>query len=398
MLLACRVYVSEARSPARMHALHDALFAEPDGSQSRTHDLTTRSAPLARSNAAALHDMSLTGSHNSRGACSPPPVFLLEEVPDVVYNRTSYTLAAREAAPLAAALRRIAAAAVAQLDHRAHCGSHPCLGILDHISCHAVAASGTSGARPAVPVASSAEDVSSTSCTQPDGEQFASDPTPSCDVIARTASAVASGMAHAAAAAVAASGIPVYLYGEAHPTQRSLQSLRRSFGYFATDPTAETGKASNTNREARENSDEAPSEADFPALIKATLPQTGVCCVGAGPTWVLNLNVLLPGTPPLAAARRVARAVSARYGGLPGVEALALPHGSEGVEIACNLLDMVRSPPAAVVAAIVHAATDEGLATGEARLLNMDPEEALARVVAAEEMGAVQAATATRDS
>lgn len=391
-----------------MRALRDALFAEPgpDGSHhfshGRTHDLTsTRSAPLARSNASALYDMSASGSRNACDARSPPAVFLLEEVPDAVYNRTSYTLAAREAAPLAAALGRIAATAAAQLDHRAHCGSHPCLGILDHISCHAVAASGSSGARPAVPLAESA---SSSSRTPPDGEQSVlqstCDVTPSCDVVAQGASAVAaSEMAHAAAAAVSASGIPVYLYGQVHPAQRPLQSLRRSFGYFATDTTPESVKTHTTERGALADTDETPPpEADYPARSTATLPQTGVCCVGAGP-WVLNLNVLLPGTPPLATARRVARAVSARHGGLPGVEALALPHGSEGVEIACNLLDVVRSPPVDVVAAIVHAAAEEGLSTGEARLLNMAPAEALERVVAAEKkMGARQAATGSRDA
>lgn len=50
----------------------------------------------------------------------------------------------------------------------------------------------------------------------------------------------------------------------------------------------------------------------------------GVAAVGASP-WVTNLNVPLA-TADLQAARRIARAVSARGSGLPHVEAMALPH------------------------------------------------------------------------
>jgi glutamate formiminotransferase len=50
----------------------------------------------------------------------------------------------------------------------------------------------------------------------------------------------------------------------------------------------------------------------------------GVAAIGASP-WVTNLNVPLA-TSDLRAARRIARSVSARGGGLPAVEAMALPH------------------------------------------------------------------------
>jgi glutamate formiminotransferase len=50
----------------------------------------------------------------------------------------------------------------------------------------------------------------------------------------------------------------------------------------------------------------------------------GVAAIGASP-WVTNLNVPLA-TADLQAARRIARGVSARGGGLPAVEAMALPH------------------------------------------------------------------------
>lgn len=40
---------------------------------------------------------------------------------------------------------------------------------------------------------------------------------------------------------------------------------------------------------------------------------------------------------------QIARAVSERRGGLPGVEAMALPHGTEEIEVACNLRDISRT-------------------------------------------------------
>ena len=50
-------------------------------------------------------------------------------------------------------------------------------------------------------------------------------------------------------------------------------------------------------------------------------PRSGVVTIGAVP-WIINYNVPLA-TSDMAAARRVARAVSERGGGLPGVEVCA---------------------------------------------------------------------------
>jgi glutamate formiminotransferase len=59
--------------------------------------------------------------------------------------------------------------------------------------------------------------------------------------------------------------------------------------------------------------------------------RSGVATVGASP-WIVNYNVLLA-TGDMEACRRVARAVSGRGGGLPRVEAMALPHreGAGGI-------------------------------------------------------------------
>ena len=57
---------------------------------------------------------------------------------------------------------------------------------------------------------------------------------------------------------------------------------------------------------------------------------SGVCCIGASP-WIINFNVLLDGVKELEAARRIARAVSEKGGGLPRVQAMALKH-EEGMK------------------------------------------------------------------
>ena len=72
-----------------------------------------------------------------------------------------------------------------------------------------------------------------------------------------------------------------------------------------------------------------------PAFGPATPPaDLGVTCVGSTP-WLVNYNVPLD-TSDFDVGRDLARAVSARGGGPPGVQAMALRHG-RGLEVACNL-------------------------------------------------------------
>ena len=60
-----------------------------------------------------------------------------------------------------------------------------------------------------------------------------------------------------------------------------------------------------------------------PSLAAAS---AGVACIGATP-WVTNLNIPLR-TADMALCRQIAKALSARGGGLAAVEAMALPHSS----------------------------------------------------------------------
>lgn len=108
-------------------------------------------------------------------------------------------------------------------------------------------------------------------------------------------------------------------------------------------------------------------------------PAAGVTCVGAVP-WVVNYNVLLD-TKDLKAAGRIAKAVSARGGGLAAVEAMALAH-ADGTEIACNLLDSDVSGPATVLQRVHALASEAGLHVVCDYVINPSPEELVAQAAA----------------
>ena len=63
----------------------------------------------------------------------------------------------------------------------------------------------------------------------------------------------------------------------------------------------------------------------------------GVVVIGVT-QWVDNYNVPILSTN-IAAVRRIAKQVSGRGGGLPSVQAMALAHGEDVTEVACNLLE-----------------------------------------------------------
>lgn len=107
-----------------------------------------------------------------------------------------------------------------------------------------------------------------------------------------------------------------------------------------------------------------------PAAAPAHL---GICCVGATP-WIVNYNILLL-TDNMEAARKVARAVSQRGGGLAAVQAMALRH-KDGIEVACNLLDPRVSPAEAVLREVQRLAAAAGLAVpGQGYRTNKSPGE-----------------------
>jgi hypothetical protein len=263
---------------------------------------------------------------------------------------------------------------------RAHTASHPRLGVVDHVSVHAL-------------------------------PRFDDDATSSADVDAHenddVVSEDADADAHAAAAALArrvgaslaALPLPVYFYAAAHAARAPLADVRRRLGYFGS------GGAAGVPSSSASASASAPPPPD--AGPRAAAAASGVACVGALP-WVVNFNLLLvpinepgdaraqPGLrandPDLdhafaAAAKRVAAATSSRRGGPPGVQALALRHAA-GWEVACNLLDPFAAKgaggPSAVRAFVAPLAAAEGLSIADAYCTNVAPRALAARARAAD--------------
>lgn len=69
-------------------------------------------------------------------------------------------------------------------------------------------------------------------------------------------------------------------------------------------------------------------------------PRRGIATIGAVP-WVVNYNVMLK-TEDMKLARRIARSISSRGGGLPAVEAMALPHQHGECALVAALLTQHR--------------------------------------------------------
>ena len=134
--------------------------------------------------------------------------------------------------------------------------------------------------------------------------------------------------------------VPTYLYGAAHPLGRSLADVRRSLGYFKSDDNGMWANAID-DRNMNLSSDCGPHHMS---------PKSGCVAVGAV-KYVLNLNIQIA-TSDLVLAKKIARSISERGGGLPCVQAMALSHGPKEVEIACNLLDPASSSQEGVLAKV----------------------------------------------
>ena len=104
-------------------------------------------------------------------------------------------------------------------------------------------------------------------------------------------------------------------------------------------------------------------------------PKSGIVVVGACP-WVMNYNVPLVSTD-LEKAKQIARRVSERGGGLPNVQAMALLHGDNCIEIACNLLDMDVSGPDVVQCIVATLAAKEGIKANPGYLTGHSKQEIL---------------------
>ena len=230
----------------------------------------------------------------ARKASTTRPVALVNIFRDVEYNRTGFTFAGRDANDVTRSALEVASASLRVVDLREHAATHPRVGVVDHVSCHAWDA----GRR-----------------------------------------ADAAELAREIGAGLGSFGVPVKLYGDAASDGVGLDEIRRRSGYFS-------GAASGTWR------GEFVAERGFafdygPDVVPE---REGLAMVGAVP-WVCNYNVPLVFTfgvsmdaeqrlkRAMSFGRAVAKRVSQRGGGLQSVQSMALPHGDK-VEVACNLLDV----------------------------------------------------------
>ncbi|KAG0571004.1 hypothetical protein KC19_6G204300 [Ceratodon purpureus] len=248
-----------------------------------------------------------------------PKAPLLHTFEDHEYNRVGYTLAGSLSTseprngrtPLQAAVTDVVRTALRTIDLSQHSGSHPRLGVVDHI------------------------------CMHPLGKASMAD-----------TAAVARGIASEIGESLQ---VPAFLYGAAHGSGRPLDDIRRGLGYF---------QPNNGGLWIGSNIFPTSLQPDFGPRVAP--PGRGIVVVGACP-WVMNYNVPLPSTD-LNKGKRIARKVSERGGGLVKVQAMALLHGVDCIEIACNLLDTDVSSPDAVQHLVATLAAKEGIQAGDGYL------------------------------
>ncbi|KAF7805896.1 formimidoyltransferase-cyclodeaminase-like [Senna tora] len=256
-----------------------------------------------------------------------PQATLINKFEDVAYNRVGYTLVS-ELAPipssepfyLKSAVFAMVKAALHTIDFEMHCGTHPRLGIVDHICFH-----------------------------------------PLADASLDQAAEIARFLARDVGSSLQ---VPTFLYGAAHEEGRTLDSIRRTLGYFKPN-------SSGNQWTGGPKSDFLPLKPDGgPSQV---IPSKGVVVIGAT-NWVDNYNVPLLSSD-IDAVRRIAKRVSGRGGGLPFVQAMALAHGEGVIEVACNLLDPSRIGGERVQQEVESLAKEEGISVGKGYFTDFSKEE-----------------------
>lgn len=162
--------------------------------------------------------------------------------------------------------------------------------------------------------------------------------------------------------------VPTYLYGAAHEEGRTLDSIRRVFGYFKPN--------SSENRWIGGlKSDSLPLKPDSgPSQVTSA---KGVAVIGAT-NWVDNYNIPLLSSD-INAVRRIAKRVSGRGGGLPSVQAMALAHGEGVIEVACNLLDPNKVGGERVQEEVERLAREEGISVGRGYYTDFSQDQIISR-------------------
>ncbi|KAI4378303.1 hypothetical protein MLD38_015798 [Melastoma candidum] len=271
-------------------------------------------------NRAALEAIERTAKHL-------PEVAIVNRFEDEIYNRVGYTVVSRlqqessnEACTLKTAVLSMVKAAFEKIDLELHSGSHPRLGVVDHVCFHPLARTNL--------------------------EQVAG-------IAKSLAVDVGSGLQ-----------VPAFLYGAAHDEERTLDSIRRELGYFKPNSTGNLWVGG-------PGSDPLPLRPDFGPSSWSR--GKGVVVIGAT-RWVDNYNVPIY-TRDIAAVRKIARHVSGRGGGLASVQSMALSHGNNVVEVACNLLDPCKVGSEEVQAEVERLAGEAGMSAGKGYYTDLSQEK-----------------------
>ncbi|KAJ0111682.1 hypothetical protein Patl1_02184 [Pistacia atlantica] len=157
--------------------------------------------------------------------------------------------------------------------------------------------------------------------------------------------------------------VPVFLYAAAHPTGKALDTIRRELNYYRPNFMGNQWAGWTTAETLPERPNEGPNQ-----VSRAR----GIAMIGARP-WVALYNIPIMSTD-VSAARRIARMVSARGGGLPTVQTLGLVHGEDSTEIACMLLEPNQVGADRVQSRVEMLAAEEGLDVEKGYFTDFSPE------------------------
>ncbi|KAL5581917.1 hypothetical protein UlMin_014359 [Ulmus minor] len=263
-----------------------------------------------------------------RAARQNPEAVIVKRFEDRAYNRVRFTIVSYVVhdstgnpiySPLQQTTVAMAEAAFQAINLETHSGAHPRLGVVDDIVFHPLARA-------------------------------------SLDEAAWLAKAVAQDIG-------SRFQVPVFLYAAAHPTGKAPDIIRRELGYYRPNFMGNQWAGWTMPEVLPEKPDEGPT-----TVSKAK----GITIIGARP-WVTLYNVPILSAD-VSTVRRIARMVSARGGGLPSVQTMALVHGENAAEVACMLLDPNQTGPDKVQNQVEMLAAEEGLDVEKGYFTDFSPE------------------------
>jgi glutamate formiminotransferase / 5-formyltetrahydrofolate cyclo-ligase len=237
---------------------------------------------------------------------------LLDRHSDAEHNRSVYTVAG-ESRGLDELLATSARVALERIDMRRHRGLHPCIGALDVC--------------PIVWLDTSQHDAAV--------------------VLARST-----------ADAIAALGVPVFLYGEMASSE-----ARRERAYFRQGGLAELRRRMMVGEVMPDLGPPEPHPSAGAALVTARPP-------------LAAFNIELD-TPDPAVAQRVAAALRESGGGPPGVRAIGLPLESGRSQVSTNVHDPISVPLRVVAARAAELAAEHGARAVGAEVVGLVPAAAM---------------------